>query len=99
MDWCKSPDVGLPRPDLVLYMTLAEEKLALRDGFGDEIYESLDFQAKVKFNYQFLIEDNWTTIPADDTIEALHEKLLKLTKETVSRSKNNPLELLWTKSP
>jgi dTMP kinase len=34
MDWCKSPDIGLPVPDIVLFLDLAPEKAAER-GYCD----------------------------------------------------------------
>lgn len=96
LDWCKGADVGLPRPDLVIYMTVPEEVIALREGFGDEIYESLDFQAKVKHNFSKLIEDNWKVISADEDMERMHQKLLTIVKATMVDS-YKPLQLLWTK--
>ena len=36
LDWCKSPEAGLLKPDLVLYLTLTPEVMAIRGGFGDE---------------------------------------------------------------
>ncbi|KAI1295535.1 Thymidylate kinase [Halotydeus destructor] len=96
LEWCKTSDSGLPRPDLVLYMTLSSEKLALRQGFGDEIYESLDFQNKVKANYARLVEDNWKIISADDCdMTGMHEKLLTLVQKTIKDSANKPLQKLW----
>lgn len=36
LDWCKAPETGLLKPDLVLYLTLSPEVMAIRGGFGDE---------------------------------------------------------------
>jgi Thymidylate kinase. len=36
LEWCKSPDVGLPCPDAVLFLTMDEEAAAERGGFGQE---------------------------------------------------------------
>lgn len=58
IDWCKSPDIGLPRPDAVFY--LCSQKNNERDGFGDEIYERKQFQDKVRSNYELIKEDFWT---------------------------------------
>lgn len=35
-DWCKAPETGLLKPDLVLYLTLTPEAMAIREGFGNE---------------------------------------------------------------
>ena len=36
IEWCKKPEVGLPEPDAVIYLTLAAEAAAQRGAFGDE---------------------------------------------------------------
>ena len=60
LDWCKQSDAGLPRPDLVLFLTLSSEEAAKRGGFGDERYEQTDFQKRVANNYDILKqENNW----------------------------------------
>ncbi len=41
IDWCKAPEAGLLKPDLVLYLTLTPEAMAIREGFGNERYESI----------------------------------------------------------
>jgi dTMP kinase len=48
LDWCKSPDDGLPEPDLVLFIDLPPEVAAARSGYGEERYEKLEFQIKVR---------------------------------------------------
>lgn len=48
LDWCKSPDHGLPEPDLVLFIDLSPEAAAERAGYGEERYEKVDFQIKVR---------------------------------------------------
>ena len=69
--------------------------MLLRNGFGDEIYESLDFQSKVKVNYTKLIEDNWKIVSGDEEIESLNEKLFSLAKEAIDVKNEKPLEKLW----
>lgn len=59
IDWCKSSDSGLPKPDLVLYLTLSPEEAAKRGNYGEERYEQTDFQKKVAQNYAELIGENW----------------------------------------
>eukprot|EP00055_Hartaetosiga_balthica_P012164 m.58258 g.58258 ORF g.58258 m.58258 type:complete len:216 (+) comp7856_c0_seq1:27-674(+) len=56
MDWCKSPDAGLPHPDLFFHFVLNEKEAESRGGFGDERYEVSDFQKKVKAKYSELYE-------------------------------------------
>ncbi len=58
-EWCRAPDVGLPKPDCVIYLTAPNDVIVNRNGFGDERYEMFDFQQKVKLNFNKLKEDNW----------------------------------------
>jgi dTMP kinase len=63
IQWCKQPDIGLPQPDLVLFLTLGIEEAAKRACFGGERYEQTDFQKKVAANYDQLIQDDWKVRP------------------------------------
>lgn len=36
LDWCRSPEAGLTKPDLVFLLTLPIEVIMLRGGFGNE---------------------------------------------------------------
>ena len=75
LDWCKSSDKGLPNPNLVLLLTAPIEALATRGDFGEERYENEAFLAKVKIAYDKLIENNWTIIDADGTMEEVKKRL------------------------
>lgn len=57
--WCKAPDHGLPRPDLVIFLDVPDEGAACRDGYGQERYEQVDFQLKVRTAYEQLQDDTW----------------------------------------
>lgn len=46
--WARAPDVGLPRPDICLFLDVAPEAAAERGGFGAEIYESGRMQTRVR---------------------------------------------------
>lgn len=36
LNWCKAPEAGLLKPDLVLFLTLGEEAAKARSGYGEE---------------------------------------------------------------
>lgn len=57
LEWCKSPDRGLPQPDRVFFLNLSEEAAALRGDYGTERYEKKEFQGKVK-NVFLKIQDD-----------------------------------------
>lgn len=38
LEWCKAPEAGLLKPDLVLLLTMTAAAISKRGGFGDERY-------------------------------------------------------------
>ncbi|KAB5531326.1 thymidylate kinase-domain-containing protein [Coniochaeta sp. 2T2.1] len=48
LSWARAPEVGLPRPDLVLFLDLSEETAKLRGGWGGELYEKAEMQRRVR---------------------------------------------------
>ncbi|KAG8223231.1 hypothetical protein J437_LFUL003582 [Ladona fulva] len=59
IEWCRGPDIGLPRPDLVVFLDLDPRTAASRVGYGEERYEHRRFQEVVRENFLKLKEDNW----------------------------------------
>lgn len=48
LSWAKAPEVGLPRPDLVLFLDLEESVARQRGGWGGEVYEKGEMQRRVR---------------------------------------------------
>jgi dTMP kinase len=48
LPWARAPEVGLPRPDAVVFLDLDEDKARARGGFGEERYETEEMQRQVK---------------------------------------------------
>ncbi|EHL01942.1 putative Thymidylate kinase [Glarea lozoyensis 74030] len=48
LQWARSPDVGLPRPDRVLFLDLTAEEVEKRLGYGEEKYEKRELQETVR---------------------------------------------------
>ncbi|OWK51104.1 Thymidylate kinase [Lonchura striata] len=98
LEWCKQPDVGLPKPDLILFLQLNPEAAAERGDFGHERYENSSFQEKVLQSFYCLMEDkslNWKTVDASKSIEDLHREIKSIAKETMEEVQNKPLGELW----
>ena len=57
-EWCKNPDRGLPKPDVVIQLNVDEECAKGRGGFGEERYEKVEFQRRVRSLYAKLSEEN-----------------------------------------
>ncbi|XP_053664870.1 uncharacterized protein LOC128714019 [Anopheles marshallii] len=96
MEWCKAPESGLLKPDLVILLTLSTEALARRGGFGDERYEVPAFQKKVIEKYSMLKDDRyWKAIDADKTFDDLTACLYEEVVRTIENAGDKPLEKLW----
>ena len=66
-DWCRQPDVGLPAPDLVLFLDISPEKAMERGGYGVERYETEEMQRNVRDIFGKIRDEGsvrWRTIDA-----------------------------------
>ena len=48
LSWARAPEIGLPRPDIVLFLDLDEETTLARGGWGGELYENAEMQKRVR---------------------------------------------------
>ncbi len=48
LKWAWAPEVGLPRPDVCLFLDVTPEAAAGRGGFGNEKYENSKMQQRVR---------------------------------------------------
>lgn len=67
IEWCKNPEKGLPKPDLICFLDVSPEEAETRGGYGDEVYEKKEFQVKVRKNYDVLMKGDaaWKMINTD----------------------------------
>ena len=56
LEWARSPEVGLPLPDLCIFLDITPEAAAERGGFGNEKYETNDMQRTVRSLFHRLME-------------------------------------------
>eukprot|EP00095_Tigriopus_kingsejongensis_P002038 snap_masked-scaffold556_size137522-processed-gene-0.0 protein:Tk02038 transcript:snap_masked-scaffold556_size137522-processed-gene-0.0-mRNA-1 annotation:"hypothetical protein LOTGIDRAFT_140318" len=96
MEWCKQPDRGLPRPDVVCFLDVSPEEARQRGGFGQERYEKLEFQARVRENYDHLMDDTWQIIDTDHkSTEEVYREVLTLVQDVIAKGQGQPLQRLW----
>ncbi|MGH0154333.1 UNVERIFIED_CONTAM: hypothetical protein FKN15_027170 [Acipenser sinensis] len=98
VDWCKFPDVGLPKPDLVLFLQLRPTEAARRGQFGAERYENTDFQKAVQECFQQLMSDcsvNWKVIDACRSVEDLHKEIMSHSEDVMDTAACQPIGELW----
>jgi dTMP kinase len=72
-------DVGLPAPDMVLFLDMPIGKLAERAGYGDELYEKQRLQQKARLGFmQFRKRcDVWYTFDAERSVEEISSAILR----------------------
>ncbi|XP_069439276.1 thymidylate kinase isoform X1 [Ovis canadensis] len=98
LDWCKQPDVGLPKPDLVVFLQLQLAEAAARGEFGRERYESGPFQQRALQRFQQLLADPslpWKTVNASRSIEDVHREIRALSEDAIRAAAHRPLGQLW----
>lgn len=100
---CMQADIGLPEPDMLIYLDMKAKEAATRKGFGNERYEKVEFQEAVHKEYESLrIMDEarrkkWVCIDAHKSVEAVHEAILEaVVPEIMSGNvSSKPLGRLW----
>lgn len=80
-----NPDTGLPLPDITVYLTLRPEVAAQRGAYGDERYEKLEVQAKVREQFGLVAAEVqkrhgevWAEVSAEGTVEEVGEEIWKV---------------------
>ena len=91
--WCWAPEIGLPRPDAVLFMTLTPEEAQARGGFGEERYETVERQAAVRGVFSTLQDDSyWRVIDAGRSVDAVGASVTAAAWEIVAAARDTPLQ-------
>lgn len=63
LEWLYAPEIGLPKPDLTIYVNISVDEILKRLGWGDERFETVEFQKKVQKGFEVLFSK-----PDDDII-------------------------------
>jgi dTMP kinase len=56
LEWAWQPEIGLPRPDICLFLSISPEEAAKRGGFGAERYENETMQTRVRELFRTIFE-------------------------------------------
>lgn len=94
LDWCWAPEIGLPKPDAVVFLDVPVTLASERADFGQERYETTAFQEKVYHNFHEIVKratPKWHTVDATGTIDEVHEKVLVIAKEAIEKFAKVPL--------
>lgn len=57
-EWCAATEVGLIEPDLIVYLDIDPSEAAKRGQYGEEKYERLAFQMKVRDSFDTILTNN-----------------------------------------
>ncbi len=93
--WCKSPDIGIPAPDVVFYLKLPAKVAEQRGDYGNERYEQVKFQQEVENQFEALRGSQWVELDASRDIESLHKDILTKTMEVIRTVSQQPIGELW----
>lgn len=98
-EWCRAPDIGLPAPDLTLFLDVSPEKARQRGGFGAERYESADMQERVQHVFERIgVEmgdgSRWFAVDADQEQGAVTDELW-MRIQPHAQGTERPLQRLW----
>ena len=93
--WCENEERGLIRPDIVIFMDIAPLVAAERAGYGNELYEKLEFQENVWDMYYYIIdqeekdldnakiETQWILVDASGSVHEIHSRILGDVREAM----------------
>ncbi|XP_053984012.1 thymidylate kinase [Hylaeus volcanicus] len=95
LTWCKEPDKGLPRPDMVILLKVSQESQCMRSNWGEERFENIKIQQCVAENYEKLKDKTWYTIDANQEISIVHSQILNKVLDVIQEIKDLPVGELY----
>jgi len=97
-EWCKAPEIGLPAPDLTVFLDVQPEIAMQRGGYGEERYEKQEVQTRVRRVFEKIGKemgpDRWAVINAGQD----RDKVAKDIWDCVAAplvSTDKPVARLW----
>jgi len=98
-EWCRSPDIGLPAPDIVLFFDITPEKAKERGGYGEERYEKEEMQLRVRDSFHRIGREmgtTWITVDAGRERHLVEQDVWTLVDPLVREGVEGPVKRLWT---
>ena len=84
-EWCLAPEKGVVEPDMVILIDIEPKTLLSRKGFGDERYEKLEFQTRVRNAFLGLMDEKWVKIDGSVSLDDVTERIHSLVKEFIAK--------------
>ncbi|KAH3973983.1 hypothetical protein HBI38_093930 [Parastagonospora nodorum] len=97
LEWCRKPDVGLPRPDLCVFLDISADDAAKRGGYGTEKYEKKEMQDRVRELFETLMGrkegEDFVRIDAGASLEEVQRKVKHEVDRCIERVDREDLAL------
>ena len=91
LQWARAPDVGLPRPDVCIFLDVAPEVAAQRGSYGSEKYETSEMQKKVRQLFFTLMNqpegEDIVMVDANHPLEEVQQQMQTILVETLRDQK------------
>ncbi len=80
LQWAREPEVGLPRPDVCIFLNVSPTVASERGGFGMEKYENDEMQKRVREFFQLLLtmpdKEDFHVVDADKSLLEVQHTVL-----------------------
>lgn len=87
LEWARCPEVGLPLPDLCIFLDITPEAAAKRGGFGGEKYETSAMQKRVREVFYELMKlpdgQSMKVIDAGRAMETVEKDVMETVDEVM----------------
>ncbi len=98
--WCRNPEVGLPRPDICIFLDISSEAQAKRGGFGTERYEKRELQDRVRELYKEMMQhedesEDIVTVDAEGSVEEVERKISDVLSKKVREVRTSKPKLRY----
>ena len=85
LQWARNPEVGLPLPDLCVFLDIAPDVAGKRGGFGVEKYETSAMQNRVRELFHELVKSpdgrEMRVVDAGRGLEEVEEDIARMVEE------------------
>ena len=97
LEWCRKPEVGLPRPDLCIFLDISADDAAKRGGYGPEKYERKDMQDRVRELFETMMQkkegEDFVRIDAGESMTDVAAKIRQEVDRCIERVAKGQLPL------
>lgn len=90
--WCVSVDIGLPLPDITIFIDIDSTTASQRGEYGNERYESIEFQQLVRNEFMKLKSDNWYIIDGAGEKHDIFQQILHVVEPQIISYQTQPIQ-------